>query len=846
MASKPSVFQFPKLFHRLYNQHSKVVQHLIKLRESKQYRLEQKSLLIQGMEATREMRDRNIPLTSLIVTATKTPHSEEAIQYPALQVLQHPDAFKARYHYLTDVDLTRRILGTAAKPDNHDIYAEIPLPPHDLPSKNKLDRLLVLDHVNDNDDLGNLVWTGEALGWNAGVLTTRTCDLYNGYTIRASRGSSLRWKYQNVPLVDLVAFLKSYDMTPLVAEVMPNHSWALQRNKNNKNKKNSKAVPLVNDLWSPLTGHYDDVNNKATLGSGIWLWNFRNKQEAKLPNRPALILSTSHGGIKGLDDEIRISMPMMDSVENLNVVSSGWLCAEGRLSLNTGDTIFRFWCMFLFFLLHIFILLLLFLFIDMGRRKIKIQPIHDDRNRQVTFLKRKNGLMKKAYELSVLCGCDIALIVFNSNNKLVQYSSSDIDNVLMRYTEYGEPYETKTNGDFALGENRDDVSFEFSDNEAISTSSTIVQRHESGYMTEPPLPPAPHHHQQHQVLKTIQQDPIALDISTYPVYQSNQNQYPMYSDSQSLKPMIQTQPRYEASNLRSTIDSNADMTAVATVQNRWVNTPEQGNSYTSPLPSTPATIAEASDQYKLLSTTSLPRNLSSSSSSSASASASLSPSPHIANTTGPNDASSSRSNDGHLDDDNSSIYYQQRPKLTLNIPKESADVNNGMNKSNSQISLTNTTNINASTRSFVNNENTGSHHPTTKSGTTTTTASRPMTSSAQQAFAQNLPSPSSFYPHFYQIQNELPSPLHFATTPATATNPNSTAASSFYWPPPSSSSTNNNSNNNDASNSKSSKWTYNNISQQQPQQLPPAQHLKRGNPMDERDNAPNTKKIKNI
>ncbi|KAI8098765.1 uncharacterized protein BX664DRAFT_319549 [Halteromyces radiatus] len=71
----------------------------------------------------------------------------------------------------------------------------------------------------------------------------------------------------------------------------------------------------------------------------------------------------------------------------------------------------------------------------MGRRKIKIQPIHDDRNRQVTFLKRKNGLMKKAYELSVLCGCDIALIIFNSNNKLVQYSSNDIDKVLMRYTE---------------------------------------------------------------------------------------------------------------------------------------------------------------------------------------------------------------------------------------------------------------------------------------------------------------------------------------------------------------------------------------------------------------------------
>ncbi|KAG1078472.1 hypothetical protein G6F42_024243 [Rhizopus arrhizus] len=87
----------------------------------------------------------------------------------------------------------------------------------------------------------------------------------------------------------------------------------------------------------------------------------------------------------------------------------------------------------------------------MGRKKIRIQPITDDRNRQVTFLKRKHGLMKKAYELSVLCNCEIALIILNnSNNKLVQYASTDIDKVLMRYTEYDEPYESKSNDDVCI------------------------------------------------------------------------------------------------------------------------------------------------------------------------------------------------------------------------------------------------------------------------------------------------------------------------------------------------------------------------------------------------------------
>lgn len=66
---------------------------------------------------------------------------------------------------------------------------------------------------------------------------------------------------------------------------------------------------------------------------------------------------------------------------------------------------------------------------------------------QVTFTKRKFGLMKKAYELSVLCDCEIALIIFNSTNKLFQYASTDMDKVLLKYTEYNEPHESRTNAD---------------------------------------------------------------------------------------------------------------------------------------------------------------------------------------------------------------------------------------------------------------------------------------------------------------------------------------------------------------------------------------------------------------
>lgn len=41
-------------------------------------------------------------------------------------------------------------------------------------------------------------------------------------------------------------------------------------------------------------------------------------------------------------------------------------------------------------------------------------------------------------ELSILCDCEIALIIFNSNNNLYQYASNDIKATLAKYKEYGE------------------------------------------------------------------------------------------------------------------------------------------------------------------------------------------------------------------------------------------------------------------------------------------------------------------------------------------------------------------------------------------------------------------------
>ncbi|CAI0627353.1 unnamed protein product [Linum tenue] len=60
----------------------------------------------------------------------------------------------------------------------------------------------------------------------------------------------------------------------------------------------------------------------------------------------------------------------------------------------------------------------------MGRGRVELKRIENKINRQVTFAKRRNGLLKKAYELSVLCDAEVALIIFSNRGKLYEFCSS--------------------------------------------------------------------------------------------------------------------------------------------------------------------------------------------------------------------------------------------------------------------------------------------------------------------------------------------------------------------------------------------------------------------------------------
>lgn len=290
-------YTLPAVFKRLLNQQNQAAKHLIALREKKKYRIDQKSVLVQGIKTIKELRDKGFHFNSIAVTAVKNPRVENDIKYPALEVLKYPENFPADTYYLADVDLSRRILGTSSKPGSHEVFAEVPIPVTDEKEINSKDKLLVFDRISDPGNLGTLVRTANALGWDSGLITSDSCDLYNDKTIRASRALSLTWKHKQVKKEEGLLFLKENGFTPVVADMLSNHK----------------------DIWSPEFG--SDLT-KIRPGTGVWFWNFQNKPK-ELPKKIALILSSEHNGVSGLENELRVSIPMDSNVESLNVANAG-------------------------------------------------------------------------------------------------------------------------------------------------------------------------------------------------------------------------------------------------------------------------------------------------------------------------------------------------------------------------------------------------------------------------------------------------------------------------------------------------------------------------------------------
>lgn len=146
------------------------VKHLVKVRTDASYRQKAQSVLVLGRKMIDEIGSHLRPM-HLIATPD----------------IHHPFGIT---HLVTE-EIMKKVTGLT---QNENIAAEFPLPhPASLDDKKFL---LVLDAIADPGNLGTLLRSALALGWDGAFLLPGCADLFNEKVIRASRGACFRLPFQ--------------------------------------------------------------------------------------------------------------------------------------------------------------------------------------------------------------------------------------------------------------------------------------------------------------------------------------------------------------------------------------------------------------------------------------------------------------------------------------------------------------------------------------------------------------------------------------------------------------------------------------------------------------------------
>ncbi|XP_029119491.1 MADS-box protein EJ2 [Elaeis guineensis] len=87
----------------------------------------------------------------------------------------------------------------------------------------------------------------------------------------------------------------------------------------------------------------------------------------------------------------------------------------------------------------------------MVRGRVELRRIEDKTSRQVSFSKRRSGLLKKAHELAVLCDAEVGLIIFSAKGKLYDFAStSSMEKIIERYCQFSEAERGVNRGNFGV------------------------------------------------------------------------------------------------------------------------------------------------------------------------------------------------------------------------------------------------------------------------------------------------------------------------------------------------------------------------------------------------------------
>lgn len=173
------------------------VKQLAKLRENKRYREDMQQVVIAGKSLVIDLAPRFI--YKMLILSEGMPL---------------PEGMRAEQIYSATLPVLRKITGVES-PDGYAAVLAIPEPI--IPSPLRF--LVACDRIMDPGNLGTIIRSAAALGWDAVYLLPGTCDPFNDKVLRASRGASLTFPLIRGAWQDLKVLSEENKLRPFVADI---------------------------------------------------------------------------------------------------------------------------------------------------------------------------------------------------------------------------------------------------------------------------------------------------------------------------------------------------------------------------------------------------------------------------------------------------------------------------------------------------------------------------------------------------------------------------------------------------------------------------------------------------
>ncbi|MFQ5729137.1 MAG: TrmH family RNA methyltransferase [Waddliaceae bacterium] len=232
-----------------------LVKHLVKLRKNRSYRYKNNTVVVEGKKLVSEVCQK-----------------QKARNILAIEESLIPKKVKTEESYLVSYDILKKISGVQ-NPEG--ILAEVLMPPEG--SLEGFRYVVAFDGVGDPGNLGTLLRTALALGWEGAFILNNSCDPYNDKAVRSAKGATFRLPIRQGLWKEVKALIKNNGLQPVAADLkgknfdeLPSRGGVLLVLGSESRGLSEEARDFCEKITIPMSGKMESLN--VSVAGGILMY----------------------------------------------------------------------------------------------------------------------------------------------------------------------------------------------------------------------------------------------------------------------------------------------------------------------------------------------------------------------------------------------------------------------------------------------------------------------------------------------------------------------------------------------------------------------------------------------